>query len=314
MEYQKLGRAGFNISRVGFGGLVISGFHYGKTKNQQSIAAVRRALELGVNFFDTADVYGFGHSERILSKGLGKYRKKVVIATKVGVRWDKKGEKSYYDLSPEYISEAVENSLSNLGINNIPLYQIHYPDPKTPISQTMRVLNKLKDEKKIQHIGCSNFTPDLINKYQRYGRIESLQIPYNILDREAEKHLFSTCNKWNMGIIVYSPIAQGLLTGKYDINTKFSDSDRRSQSKYFTKETLSEIMPLLKKMKEIGSHYGKTLTQVAIRWILDNSYVTCAIVGVKTAEEIEEAVGAMNWKLSKKERDELTKIGEKIIS
>ncbi len=314
MEYQRLGQTDLSISRLGFGGLAIGGFHYGKTKDQQSIAAIRRALELGVNFFDTADIYGFGRSERILSEGLGKYRKKSIIATKVGMRWDKKGEKSYCDLSPKHILEAAESSLYNLRIDNIPLYQIHYPDPKTPVSQTMRALGELKEKKKIQHIGCSNFTPDLINKYQKYGRIESLQAPYNILDQEINKYLFPICRKLNMGIITYSPIAQGLLTGKYNENTKFSNKDRRSQSKYFTKETLGKIMPLLRKMKEIGSHYGKTLTQVAIRWILDSPYVTSAIVGVKTVEEIEEAVGAMNWELSKKERDELTKIGEKIIS
>ncbi|GAG61316.1 unnamed protein product, partial [marine sediment metagenome] len=250
MEYQRLGQADLSISRLGFGGLAIGGFHYGKTKDQQSIVAIHRALELGVNFFDTADIYGFGRSERILSKGLGEYRKKSIIATKVGMRWDKKGEKSYCDLSPKHILEAVESSLYNLRIDNIPLYQIHYPDPKTPVSQTMKVLNELKEKKKIRYIGCSNFTPDLINKYQKYGRIESLQASYNILDQEADKHLFPVCHKLNMGIISYNPIAQGLLTGKYNENTKFSDKDRRSQSKYFTRKTLSRIMPLLDKMRE----------------------------------------------------------------
>lgn len=313
MEYKRLGKTNLLVSRIGFGGLVIGGFHYGKTQDKESIAAIKKAMNLGVNFFDTADIYSFGKSERILSKGLGKKRENMIVATKVGMKWNKKRKKGYYDLSPDYIFEAIEKSLSNLKIKRITLYQIHYPDLRTTALDTMEALNELKKEKKIKYIGCSNFTSTEIARYQRYGRIESIQVPYNILDQKAEKKIFPICHKWQMGVIVFSPIAQGLLSGKYNEKTKFSKNDRRNKSKYFTPKFLKRSEPLLEKIKEISLRYKKTMTQVSIRWILDNPNVTCIIIGVKTPKEIEEAAGAAGWRLSKKERDELTKMGKKII-
>ena len=237
----------------------------------------------------------------------------MIVATKVGMRWNKKRKKSYYDLSPGYIFEAIEKSLSNLKIKRIMLYQIHYPDLRAAVLNTMEALNELKEEKKIKYIGCSNFTSTEIARYQRYGRIESIQVSYNILDQKAEKNIFLACRKWQMGVIVFSPIAQGFLSGKYNEKTKFSKNDRRNKSKYFTSKFLKRSKPLLEKIKEISLRYKKTMTQVAIRWILDNSNVTCIIIGVKTPKEIEEAVGAAGWRLYKKERNELTEMGKKII-
>lgn len=211
------------------------------------------------------------------------------------------------------MNKALKKSISNLRIKSIPLYQIHYPDSKTPASITMAALNRLKKENKIKYIGCSNFTSEEINKYQKYGRIESIQIPYNIVDQETGKNIFSAAKKWKMGIIAYSPIAQGLLSGKYDEHSKFNKNDRRSKSKYFTPQVLKRIRPLLKKIKEIGEKYKKTEAQVSMRWILDSPNITSIIIGVRTANEIEEAAGAVGWKLSKKERDELSKIGSRVM-
>jgi len=314
MEYKRLGKTDLLVSRIGFGGLAIGGFHYGKTKDKESIAAIRMAIRLGVNFFDTADIYGFGKSEKILAKGLGRKREKVIIATKVGIRWNKKKKESYYDLSSDYIFEAIEKSLSNLKIKKIPLYQIHYPDSVKSASETMEALNKLRRIEKIKYIGCSNFSPNDIARYQKYGRIESIQIPYNIIDQKAEENIFSVCRKWKMGIITFSPIAQGFLSGKYNEKIKFSKNDRRNKSKYFTPKVFKRIKPLLEKIKEIGLRHRKTMIQVALRWILDNPNVTCIIIGVKTPKEIKEATGAFGWRLSKKEREELTVMGKEVMS
>ena len=305
MEYKRIGD--LMVSRIGFGGLTIGGFHYGKTKDRESILAVKKALKLGINFFETADIYGFGKSERIISKGLGRH--KAIIATKVGVRWDKKKNKRYYDLSSEHIIKAAKKSLSNLKIKSIPFYQIHYPDPKMPAEITMEALNILEDEGKIKYIGCSNFTPKQISEYQKYGRIEFIQVPYNIIDQGAEK----IAKKWKMAVIAHSPIAQGLLSGKYDEHSKFSKNDRRNKSKYFTPRVLKRIKPLLKRIREIAIKYAKTETQVSLRWILDNPNITSVTIGARTEGEIEEAVGAIGWRLSKRERDELTKIGKTIL-
>lgn len=311
MEIKRLGKTDFLISRIGFGGVAIGGFHYGKTEDKESVAAIKKALKLGVNFFDTADIYGFGKSEKVLSIGLGRKRNEAVIATKVGVRWDKKKRESYYDLNPDYISKAAEKSLSNLKVKSIPLYQIHFPDPKTSAYDVMRAFNGLKDKGKIKHIGCSNFTPEQIVEYQKYGRVESIQIPYNILNQSAEKIFSPICKKYDMGMIAFTPIAQGFLSGNYN-NAKFTKNDRRNKSKYFSPEIIKKAKPLLEKMKEIGDYYNKTMAQVALRWILDNPNITCIIIGVKTPKEIEEAAGASGWKLSKKERYELAKMGKDI--
>jgi len=309
MEYKRLGLTDLKISRLGFGGCPIGGHGWGSVRDENSIAAIRKAVKLGINFFDTADIYGLGHSEEILSKGLGKDRKKVVIATKVGVRWDNKEKISHNDLSPKHITQAVENSLRRLRIDCIPLYQIHYPDPKTPISETMEILKKLQKQGKIKHIGCSNFSSKLINEAQKYGRIESLQASYNVLDWALEKSLIPTCRKWEMSVIVYGPLAHGLLTGKYNLNTKFGKDDRRSRKEYknFRGKRFKANLVIVDKLKEIALKYNKTSVQIAIRWILDNDLITNAILGVKTPEEIEENAGVLGWKLTLKDRDILIK-------
>jgi len=312
MEYRRLGKTNLKISRIGFGGLTIAGFHYGKTKKKESIQAIKKSVGLGINFFDTADIYGFGKSEKILAEGLGASRKKVVIATKVGVRWSKTKNKGYYDISPDHIKKAVEKSAKNLKVDTIPLYQIHYRDKKTKPSLTMAALKKLKAEGKVKHIGCSNFTAVDIGKYQKYGRIESIQLPYNLIDQKSEKIISEASKKWKMSVIVYSCLAQGLLTGKYE-NVKFSENDRRRNSIYFDKKTIKKVQPLLDEMKKIARSYSKTMTQVALRWVLDNSYVSCAIVGVKNIEEVREVAGAANWHLSKGERKKLEMLGKKVL-
>jgi len=271
MKYKTLGQTGLRISCIGFGGSIIGGYGWGKVKDKESIAAIHKALELGVNFFDTADVYGLGHSEEVLAKGLGYYRKRVVIATKVGVRWDKRKKESYKDLSPEHIREAVEGSLTRLKIDCIPLYQIHYPDYNTLPIETMAVLNELQREGKILYIGCSNFTPVLIKTFQKHIRLESAQERYNLLDHTIDKRLVPIYRKMKMSLLAYSPLAGGKLIKN-------------------------------KKLKEIALKYNKTPIQVAIRWILDNNIVTSAILGIRTPKEIEEDVGALGWKLSAEDR------------
>lgn len=310
MEYKKLGLTNLKISQLGVGGCPIGGYAWGRVRDKDSIAAIHRALELGINFFDTADVYGLGHSEEILSKALGKYRKKMVIATKVGIRWNYKKDKSYRDLSAKYITKAVDKSLQRLKIDCIPLYQIHYPDPKTPISEVMEALKNLQKEGKIKHIGCSNFSPELINEAQKYGRIESLQAPYNILDSDIEKSLIPTCHKWKMSVITYGPLAQGLLTGKYGPNSKFSKDDRRSRKEYknFHGKRFKANLVIIDKLKEIALKYNKTPVQISIRWILDNPHITNTIVGVKKPEEIEENIKVLGWRLKPKDREILKDI------
>lgn len=313
MEYQNLGLTDLKISRIGFGCWAMGGYGWGRIDDKNSIAAVHKALDLGINFFDTADVYGFGHSEEILSRALGRYRNKVVIATKFGIKWDKRGRISR-DISPKRVIEALDCSLRRLEIDCIPLYQIHWPDFKTPIYKTIEILRKCQKAGKIQYIGVSNFSFDLIREAQRCTRIESMQGPYNIINRNIEKELQLCHQKCNMATITYGSLVQGLFSGRYGKNSKFDEKDVRRRYENWKGKKFEMNLKLVDKLKKIGNNYGKTPAQVAIRWILENPFVDCALIGITKPKEIVENSGAIDWKLSRKDREKLTKIAVKCRS
>lgn len=306
MEYKRLGLTDSKISRVGFGCWAIGGHGWGKVDDEDSISAIRKALDLGVNFFDTADVYGFGHSEKILSKALGAYRNKVVIATKFGLRWDKTGKISK-DISPKRVVEALDGSLKRLGIDCVTLYQIHWPDNKTPIFETMEALKKCQEKGKIKYIGCSNFSIDLIKEAQKISRIESWQMPYNIRMREIEGKILPFCYKHKISMITYSTLMQGLFSGKYSEDSKFEKKDIRSHYEDWVGVNFTKNLKIVNKLKSLAFNYNKSQAQVAIRWVIDNPRVTCALVGVKKQNQVEQNVNVFGWKLSKKDREYVAK-------
>lgn len=310
MEYKKLGLTDLKVSRLVFGCWAIGGYGWGKINDKDSIIAIREALNLGINFFDTADVYGFGHSEKILSSALGKERKKVIIATKFGVNWNKNG-KTFRDISPKRVVEAVDGSLSRLKLDCIPIYQIHWPDSKTPIFETMEALKKCQKAGKIKYIGCSNFSIDLIRKAKEVTRFELLQAPYNFIDRSIEKEVLLYCEKENISVITYSPLVQGLFSGKYNINSKFDKEDIRSKYDNWKGKKFKASLKLTDKLKEVAIKYNKTPAQIAIRWILDNPSISCVITGIIKAEQIKENSEVMGWELSPKDKKMLTNYADK---
>jgi aryl-alcohol dehydrogenase-like predicted oxidoreductase len=288
---------------VGFGGWAIGGHGWGKVDDQESMQAVRRAFELGINFFETADVYGLGHSEEILGKALGEDRKKVVIATKFGIRWDEKGEISR-DASAKRVVEALEGSLRRLQLDCIPLYQIHWPDPSTPLKETLEALKKCQEAGKISYIGCSNFSAELIACAQQVHRLESLQAPYSLVDRGIEGELLSCCARFEMGVVAYNPLAQGLLSGKFGPEVRFGSDDVRNRSKYFQPGEFEKNLRVVTRLRKVARHYGKTPAQVALRWVLDHPLLTCVIPGIKKPEQIEENAGAATgWELARQDRE-----------
>ena len=301
MEYEKLGLTDLVISRIGFGCWAMGGSRGATVDDHNSIRAVHEALNSGINFFDTADVYGFGHSEEILCKALGNDRNQVVIATKFGIKWDENGNTSR-DCSPARVVEALEGSLRRLKLDCMPLYQIHWPDPKTDISSTMDALKKAQEAGKIRYIGCSNFPPHMIREVAAIARIESVQVPYNVVDRSIEKEMLSLCKEYQFGVLVYSPLAQGVLSGKYTYGTRFKEDDFRSNSDNFQGATYSRNLSMAEKMKKIGIPHGKSPSQVAIRWVLDNPHITCAITGIRKPAQITENIGALHWHLSDEDR------------
>lgn len=300
MEYKKLGETDLEVSRIGFGCWAIGGHGYGKVDDIESIKAIHKALSVGVNFFDTADVYGFGHSEEILSRALGSKRNEVIMATKFGVSWDKDG-KTYKNCSPKRIVEALEGSLSRLQIDCIPLYQIHWYDGITPIDEIMETLKKCQKEGKIRYIGCSNFSAELISEAFKVQRLESNQLLYNLVQRKSEIDILRCAEELKMGIIVYGSLARGLFSGHYGLDATFVGNDTRGKDENFQGGKLKKNLQWLDKIKEIGSAYHKSPSQTALRWVLENGNVTCAMVGVKKAIQIEENVGAMGWRLNKED-------------
>jgi aryl-alcohol dehydrogenase-like predicted oxidoreductase len=297
MEYLKLGQSDLEVSRIGFGCWAIGGHGYGWVDDQESIGAIHKACDLGINFFDTADVYGFGRSEEVLAKALGRRRHDVVIATKFGVCWDANG-KTYKNTRPETVIKALEGSLRRLKVDQIPLYQIHWHDGETPIADTMEALLKCRNEGKIRHIGCSNLSWSLIAEAREYGSIIAIQSLFNVIQRETESLLRDCSTLFQMGTVSYGALARGLFSGKYNEETAFSVNDTRSTDDNFQGSRLSHNLLFIQIMKEIGMYYDKSSAQVALRWILDSPFITSVMVGSKNAKQVTENVGALGWHLA----------------
>lgn len=300
MEYQALGNTSLKISRIGFGCWAMGGHGWGQVSDRESIDAVKTALEFGINFFDTADVYGFGHSEEILSKALGNRRHDVVIATKFGVSWDEAANIGR-NCSEVYIMKAVDASLKRLNIDCIPLYQIHWPDPKTPFKETVRALQKCRKQGKIKYIGCSNFSDKNLLQALVYADIQSIQLPYNILRREIESEMIPLSIENKLSVLVYDTLARGLLSGKYGLNTAFGSNDSRSRDSNFIGQKFKDNLLIVEKLRTIGGKYGKSPAQVAIRWVLDNPLITCAIIGMKTDQQVKDNLLSINWNIPKED-------------
>ena len=265
--------------------------------DRESIVAVHRALDLGVNFFDTADVYGLGHAEEVLGQALRARKHEAIVATKFGVRWDEQG-KTTRDLTPTRVVEALEGSLRRLDLERIDLYQIHWHDQRTPIEETIDALKKCQENGKVRYVGCCNFSIALVAEAQKYGRLESLQLPYSLAERDYENTIRYCAEQFKVTILCYNPLAQGLFTGKYGRYSSFGDTDLRLRSHLFDGKNLEANLVRLERLKLISEHYGRTPSQVAIRWILDTIPAACAITGIKSTRQIEENVGAFTWRLS----------------
>jgi aryl-alcohol dehydrogenase-like predicted oxidoreductase len=232
MKQTTLGRSNLQVSRVAFGTWQLGG-DWGATDEEAAVAAIRHAADQGINFFDTAQGYGFGASEQLLARALeGRPRDEVIIATKGGLRPSPRGGVER-DASSEWIRRGVEDSLKALGTEYIDLYQVHWPDPKTPFEQTAQALSELRAEGKIRHVGVSNFDADQMEEFSRTLPVETLQPPYHLFRREIEASILPYTRSRNIGVLVYGPLAHGLLSGGLGTETRFSGDDWRSKSNVF---------------------------------------------------------------------------------
>ncbi len=306
MQYRKLGWTDLNLSVIGFGSWALGGsgwrYSWGPQDDEDSIKAIHRAMDLGVNWIDTAAVYGLGHSEEIVGKAIKGLSNRPIIATKCSRVWDEDGN-IRGDLTRESIRREVEASLKRLQVDVIDLYQIHWPDPEEYIEEGWSAMAELVKEGKVRYIGVSNFNVEQMKRIEKIHPIASLQPPYSMLRRGIEEEILPYCKEKNIGVVVYSPMQKGLLTGKYNVETvkNLAPDDHRRNDPMFKEPQLSINVELVEKLKKLSEKYGKTPGQLAIAWVLRRPEVTSAIVGIRRPSQIEELIPAADWNLSKED-------------
>lgn len=299
MEYIKLKNSDLKVSRLCVGGCPMGGHGWGKVKEENLIETVKVALQEGVNFFDNADTYGLGKSEELLGKALGSNRHEAIIGTKFGVRVE--NGKTFYDNSPEWIRQALENSLKRLNTDYIDLYQIHYRDGITPIGDVIETLEKLKEKGYIRYIGLSNIHEEDVKELEKYkDKFVSFQNEYSLACRNNEKEMFDISKRLEVTPLTWGSLGQGILTGKYDKNVKFEANDRRSREIYvnFHGEKLIKNLKIVEELKKISNEIDKPVSAVAIRWILDYLSDSVVIAGVKNINQFNGNREALGWNLS----------------
>lgn len=309
MEYITLKKSDLKVSRLCMGGCPMGGYGWGQTQESELIAAVQTAFDNGINFFDTADTYGFGQSELTLGKALGSKRNNVIIATKFGVRVG--NGKTVYDNSPEWIRTALDSSLKRLDTDYIDLYQVHYRDGVTPISIVVETLEDLKKAGKIRYFGLSNLYENDMEELRSYaGKFTSFQDEYSLACRKNEKDIKVLTESLEMTPMTWGSLGQGILTGKYTkYNVNFGADDRRSRDIYvnFHGEKLIKNLKIVDEMKKIAAKHDKPVSAVAIRFILDylkNSVVLC---GAKRPSQILANIEGADWKL---DEDDMKRLDE----
>ncbi|WP_330255827.1 aldo/keto reductase [Nocardia sp. NBC_00565] len=309
MKTTTLGTSGLLVSRIAFGTWQLGG-EWGYFDETAAITAIRRARELGVNFFDTAQAYGFGASEQLLGKALRHElttaRDELVIATKGGLRRTETG--MVRDASPDWLRRGVDASLTALGLDHIDLYQVHWPDPAVPAAETAGALAELIAAGKIRHVGVSNYDAGQVAEFSATLPVESVQPPYHLFRREAEDELLPYCRAHHLGVLVYGPLAHGLLTGTLSTYSIFADDDWRSSSSVFTGDTYERNLATVQALQTFAGERGITVSQLAIAWTLANPAVHVAIVGARRADHVQDSLGAADVALSADDLDEIDKI------
>ncbi len=303
MQTSKLGNSDLNITRLGVGAWAIGGggwaFGWGPQEDDDSIAAIRAAIDHGINWIDTAAVYGLGHSEEVVARAIQGLPQRPYIFTKCERVWNEKGEISGR-LKAESIQQECDASLRRLQIDVIDLYQIHWPEPDADIEEGWTAMAKLQQAGKVRHIGVSNFNVEQMKRAQKIAPVISLQPPYSMLSPEIEKEILPHAEANNIGVIVYSPMKSGLLTGamtRERIATLPAD-DFRKRTANFQEPKLTRNLQLVEQLRAIGDKHGRTPGEVAIAWTLRHPAVTAAIVGIRSAAQVEGVIGAAGFQLS----------------
>jgi aryl-alcohol dehydrogenase-like predicted oxidoreductase len=307
MDTRRLGTTDLEITRIGFGAWAIGGggwqYGWGSQDDRDSIAAIHRALELGVNWIDTAPVYGIGHSERIVGEALRQYSgERPYVFTKCGLIGLESGD-TRNSLKADHIRQDIDASLERLGVDVIDLMQIHWPDPDEEIEEAWTTLAELKEQGKVRHLGVSNFSVEQIRRAQAIHPVASLQPPYSLIKRDIEREVLPFCLAESIGVLAYSPMMSGLLTGKMTRERVESmpEDDWRKRDEEFQEPRLSRNLELVERLRAIGERHGRTPGEIAIAWVLANPAVTAAIVGARNGDQFAGTVGAAEVELNASE-------------
>jgi aryl-alcohol dehydrogenase-like predicted oxidoreductase len=310
MQKKRLGNSDMELTPIGVGAWAMGGggwaFAWGAQDDDESIAAIHEALDRGVNWIDTAAVYGLGHSEEVVARALQGRANRPYVFTKCERRWDA-NRQIYKSLKADSIREECEASLRRLKVDVIDLYQIHWPEPDEDIEEGWTALAKLKEEGKVRWIGLSNFNAKQLERVRPIAPITSLQPPYSAVSPEIEDEVLPYCRRNNIGVIVYSPMKSGLLTGEMTRErvAALPDDDFRKRAIAFQEPNLSRNLELAQLMKRIGERHGRSAGEVAIAWTLRHPAVTAAIVGMRSAEQARGVLGALDFRLGDDEIAEI---------
>ncbi len=311
MKTTTLGKSGLEVSRIAFGTWQLSG-EWGATDTDAAADAIRHAHQLGVNFFDTAQAYGFGASEQLLGRALRnelkRDRESIVLATKGGI--DPRREDRKRDSGATMLRSGVQDSLKALGVDYIDLYQIHWPDLDTPFEETAGYLQELVDDGLVRHVGVSNYDADQLAAFEQVRPAETLQPPYHLFRRSIEDSVLPYCVEHDVGVLVYSPLGSGLLTGSLTEDSTFEDDDWRSQASAYSGAKLKQNLAAVEELKQFAAGKDLHISQLAIAWALAKPGVDVAIVGARSAKHIESSLAAADVELTADDIAEIERIAE----
>jgi len=302
MQLRKLGQQGLQVSALGLGCMGMSEF-YGAKNDEQSVRTIHHALELGINFLDTADMYGTGHNESLVGRAIKGHREKVILATKFSILRGKNGSFEGVNGKPEYVKAACDASLKRLGIEVIDLYYQHRVDPNTPIEETVGAMADLVKSGKVRFLGLSEAAPQTIRRAHSVHPISVLQTEYSLWTRDVETEILSTCRDLGIGFVPYSPLGRGFLTGRIRTLQDLEEGDYRRHSPRFEKENLGYNLSIIKRLEEIASHKQCSLAQLALAWLLSQGDDIVPIAGTKHTKYLEDNIQALKVRLSAEDLD-----------
>ena len=313
MEQRQLGDSGLLTSSIGFGTWEMSTTMYGHIDVKEASDAVNAAIDHGITLFDTAEVYGPYHSEELLAKALGDKRKDIVLVSKVGFQYDEDGKNLGRNSKYDHVIERTEGCLRRLETDFLDLLLIHWPDHDTPFEESIRAIEKLKQDGKIRHYGVSNFTPGMMDECEKYGHLAANQVGYHMFDRRMESKVLPYCLDKNIGFMAYGTLGFGLLSGAFTPETTFGEGDWRSRGNafglpLFEAEELAKELKVVERLKAIAKSHDKSVAQMAIAWTLGHPAVSVGLVGVRNERELKENVAAVEWELSLEVREEIDAI------